>query len=160
MGKKLNLTPEEKKERQRQQLKKSYLKHREKRIAECREYYKKNIKKLRERNKLAYKKSIEQRQKRKEEAYKMLIDLGLMTDCIICGFPKEKISAIEFHHTDPNNKESMVSELVCISKTQKERFINEAKKCVCLCANCHRLYHSNDTEIVKKYNEVINNGTL
>lgn len=160
MGKKLNLTPEEKKERQRQQLKKSYLKHREKRIAECREYYKKNIKNLREKDKIAYKKRAEQREKRKQEAYKMLMDLGIMTDCIICDYPKEKIPAIEFHHINPNEKKFIISQLVSTSKSQKERFINEAKKCVCMCANCHRLYHNNDEEVVKKYNEVVNNGTL
>ena len=77
---------------------------------------------------------------------------GLITDCVICGFSKEKKAAIDFHHVDPLNKERDISNFRGISS---DEYIKEARKCVCLCANCHRLYHAGDEEIIRKYNEVV-----
>lgn len=154
------LSDEEVRQRMLESNKKSKIKHREQRLKDAKNYYWKNRKELKEKNKIAYKKRAEQREKRKQDAYKMLMDLKIMTDCIICGYPKEKIPAIEFHHINPKEKNFIISRLVSSSKNNKEKFINEAKKCVCLCANCHRLLHNNDEEVVKKYKEILNNGTV
>jgi len=51
-------------------------------------------------------------------------------------------AALDFHHTDPSKKENLVSKLVsngCFAAAMKE-----AKKCIVLCANCHRIHHHNE----------------
>ena len=45
----------------------------------------------------------------------------------------------DFHHLDPTTKESAVSNMTRRYNLQKA--IEEIKKCVLLCANCHRLRH-------------------
>lgn len=44
----------------------------------------------------------------------------------------------DFHHTDPKEKELTIGENMLLGK---ERLFKEIKKCVLLCANCHRLTH-------------------
>ena len=44
--------------------------------------------------------------------------------------------AFEFHHVDPSQKEQNPAD-VCNRKT----FLREIEKCICLCANCHRMEH-------------------
>lgn len=45
-----------------------------------------------------------------------------------------------FHHTDPNTKEYSWSKLRLFSDS---KIREELSKCQLLCANCHRLVHSN-----------------
>lgn len=112
--------------------------------------------KIRARNNNYYHSHKEQWQKAQERRLAkrraILEGAGLITDCVICGFPKEKKAAIDFHHIDPLTKGRDIADFRCISS---EEYIEEARKCVCLCANCHRLYHVGDKEVVAKYNEVI-----
>jgi len=64
--------------------------------------------------------------------------------CGICFYDKcEK--ALEFHHLSPNDKDFTISSWRKISKWSI--LVEEAKKCVLLCANCHREVHSNITSI-------------
>lgn len=49
-------------------------------------------------------------------------------------------SIFDFHHTDPNTKEYSWSKLRLFSDS---RILEELSKCQLLCANCHRLVHSN-----------------
>lgn len=44
----------------------------------------------------------------------------------------------DFHHLNPDDKDFTIGENVLVSE---EKFINEVKKCILLCANCHRLEH-------------------
>lgn len=88
-----------------------------------------------------------------KENYNLLVEQGLITDCIICGFPKEKFAALDFHHINPKEKEKQMSPLM--HNTCNEKLIQEAQKCVCLCRNCHSLYHAGDKEIIEKYNKYI-----
>ena len=124
------------------------------------EKYKQRAKEYRERtnyNRVYHQKNRErlllQAKTRIEERYRQFIQEGIMTDCIICNFPKEKIAAIEFHHTDPTTKENLISRLVKSNRMNEAR--QEIQKCVCLCSNCHRLYHANDIETIQKYNEFV-----
>ena len=57
--------------------------------------------------------------------------------CSVCGY-KKCLQAIEFHHTD-DNKESTISQLA--SSGCFKKLLEEIKKCVRLCANCHREIH-------------------
>lgn len=58
--------------------------------------------------------------------------------CIKCGY-NNCLNALDFHHKS-GKKEANISLL--ISQGSKTRAIEEAKKCVVLCSNCHREFHS------------------
>lgn len=58
--------------------------------------------------------------------------------CCICGYNKV-ISALEFHHIDPSLKEYGIASNGTCHNIQKD--IAEIKKCVLVCANCHREIH-------------------
>ena len=71
--------------------------------------------------------------------------------CGICGYNK-CIEALEFHHLDPSQKEFTLT----ASVANRQVFVEELKKCVCLCSNCHREVHSGVTNIpenVLKFDE-------
>ncbi len=61
---------------------------------------------------------------------------SLKTPCVNCGESDPVV--IDFHHIDPSTKSFNLS-----SGTGKtyEAIAEEAKKCCCLCANCHRRLH-------------------
>lgn len=59
--------------------------------------------------------------------------------CSTCGY-KKCISALEFHHLDPNSKDFTISHLRAYSFN--ERVKCELDKCILVCANCHREIHS------------------
>ncbi len=54
--------------------------------------------------------------------------------CSRCGYSR-CFSALEFHHIMPENKERDVHDFRFY---RWEKFWKEAKKCILLCANCHR----------------------
>jgi hypothetical protein len=62
--------------------------------------------------------------------------------CGICEYNR-CIEALDFHHLDPNKKDFSPS----ASTKNKQTFIEELRKCVCLCSNCHREVHFNIVEI-------------
>ncbi len=55
--------------------------------------------------------------------------------CVKCGYNKH-VGALQFHHTNPENKSFGISEDGRSTGMKKSR--EEAKKCVLLCANCHQ----------------------
>ena len=58
--------------------------------------------------------------------------------CEVCGYNK-CIRALEFHHIDPNKKEYNVSTSTNIDI---DILLEEIKKCILVCSNCHREIHS------------------
>jgi actin-related protein len=62
--------------------------------------------------------------------------------CVDCGY-KKNISALEFHHLDPNKKSFGIDLRQC-SCTKWEKLVEEVSKCVLICANCHRERHNPD----------------
>jgi heterodisulfide reductase subunit B len=62
--------------------------------------------------------------------------------CTKCGF--NHIAALDFHHEDPSEKEYNVNRLV--SNGQFKKAYEEIKKCIVLCANCHRIHHYEEKE--------------
>lgn len=54
-------------------------------------------------------------------------------------------ACLEFHHKDPNEKESSVSQLVQYGN--KKKLLEEIKKCDVLCANCHRKHHAKNKSV-------------
>ena len=59
--------------------------------------------------------------------------------CIKCGYNK-CLEALEYHHIDETTKIDTVARLSVHSNTSD--VMNEIKKCVLLCANCHREFHT------------------
>lgn len=60
--------------------------------------------------------------------------------CNICGYCKTK-SALEFHHIKPEEKSySIAAKGTC---HDLEADLAEIKKCILVCANCHREIHDN-----------------
>lgn len=58
--------------------------------------------------------------------------------CALCG-KKYPEYVYDFHHIDPSTKEFGISENGLTQS--KEKTFQEAKKCVMLCGNCHRIVH-------------------
>lgn len=59
--------------------------------------------------------------------------------CNLCGYDRCQ-AALEFHHIDPDTKNYALSSGDC---HKIEDDIAEVKKCILICANCHREVHSN-----------------
>ena len=58
--------------------------------------------------------------------------------CNICGYNKTA-SALEFHHIDPAQKEYGIASQGTCHNIEKD--LEEVKKCILVCANCHREIH-------------------
>ena len=58
--------------------------------------------------------------------------------CQICGYNKS-IAALEFHHLNPKEKEYQLSSGNCRSIQED---LEEAKKCILVCSNCHKEIHA------------------
>ena len=62
--------------------------------------------------------------------------------CIRCGIkPSSKwpVTCFEFHHSNPDKKETHIANF--INRGQWTKALNELKKCTLYCANCHRAIH-------------------
>ena len=60
--------------------------------------------------------------------------------CSICG--EDRYWCLDFHHTNPHEKEYNISSLVHDGARQKIE--EELKKCIIVCSNCHRDIHYKD----------------
>lgn len=58
--------------------------------------------------------------------------------CELCGYNR-CIKALEFHHTDPSEKDFAISQDGHTKSWEKIR--TELDKCIIVCANCHREIH-------------------
>lgn len=66
-------------------------------------------------------------------------DLKAELRCAKCGYNKCG-AALDFHHINPEDKDDTVARMLS-NNYSLERVQNEIKKCVVLCANCHREFH-------------------
>ena len=62
--------------------------------------------------------------------------------CEICG--ENHPATLDFHHLDSEEKDRGLAELARTSS--KQRVLEEMKKCVVWCSNCHRKHHWNEHE--------------
>lgn len=65
-------------------------------------------------------------------------ELKSQLKCAKCGDSRGYV--LDFHHIDPEIKDKSISRLIS-SNASLKRIEEEMKKCVCLCANCHREFH-------------------
>jgi hypothetical protein len=60
--------------------------------------------------------------------------------CTICA--ENHPAALDFHHTNPALKDGNIHRFVSSGQFKKVR--EEIKKCIVLCANCHRKHHHHE----------------
>lgn len=65
--------------------------------------------------------------------------------CSACGYDKN-LAALEFNHLDPGTKTFGI-DMRKMSNTSEALLLAEVKKCVLLCANCHREHHYPELEL-------------
>lgn len=58
--------------------------------------------------------------------------------CVRCGY-STCLKALEFHHIDPSQKDFTISN----DHFKLQDAINESKKCILICSNCHKELHDN-----------------
>lgn len=63
--------------------------------------------------------------------------------CGLCGYNK-CVQALEFHHINPDEKDFNISGYKVASWSA---FVDELKKCVLVCANCHREIHNGVSDV-------------
>jgi transcription elongation factor Elf1 len=106
-------------------------KDKEKQREKNREYQKKHY----EQNKQYYvHKAAERKQKIRENFDKYKSTLK----CEECG--ENHPACLDFHHIDPSKKDFSISQIKQYAWGD-EKIEKEIKKCIVLCANCHRKYH-------------------
>ena len=157
----------------RAKLKEKHMKKTQTRVRTYQRAYYHAHPEIKEKRKYTYKtsefrrKSVERTAKYKEANIKLLKENNLITNCIVCGYSRENFVAIDFHHINASTKKYNISmkfrNMPNILKHKK--YVDELKKCVCLCSNCHRLLHHDDQKIIEKYNEALklreeNNETI
>ena len=64
--------------------------------------------------------------------------------CMLCGYNKN-ITALEFHHRDPTQKEAKLSGRE-LANNKWANILSELEKCDLLCSNCHSEVHHPEEE--------------
>lgn len=72
--------------------------------------------------------------------------LSIKKECADCGNTHPAV--LEFHHLNPNIKENDIGRM-----TSRRKILEESKKCVVLCANCHRIRHWNNRRSHRKQSD-------
>jgi hypothetical protein len=128
------------------------IKNRESHNAYRREWYAKNREARKEylrrwvkehpesRRRTTVKTGLKWRAENREKWMKIVRFLG-MDQCSVCGY-KKCFRAIDFHHRNPKDKETIANRMfhyaVSISR------VMEFDKCVAVCSNCHREIHDSE----------------
>lgn len=104
---------------------------------ECRKVY---VKSHYDRNKSWY---VEKAKRNNDRYEKEFIDYKKSLCCTDCGISFQDCYWLcDFHHLDPSQKEYNISTL----KESKTKLVEELKKCVPLCSNCHRTRHHKELQ--------------
>ena len=83
------------------------------------------------------KKEVYRRKRERIRSYKIQLLKIFGEKCSVCGYNK-CIAALEFHHKGKNKDLNINRALHHLSK---QKALKKAKKCIILCANCHRELH-------------------
>lgn len=75
---------------------------------------------------------------------KKLVAIGLLGgECAHCGLRTDQLCVYDFHHINPGEKDTGVTNLL---ESGWKKIEKELKKCILLCANCHRIEHHGDDQ--------------
>jgi hypothetical protein len=94
--------------------------------------------------------------RKKEELYRLVNKIKETLGCSFCG--ELDVHCLDFHHPN-NDKDRDVSAIVCAKS--KSWLMSEIRKCICLCANCHRKVHFqtivflNSNKLLSKTSQVV-----
>lgn len=78
---------------------------------------------------------------RRKEQRKWLMELKSKKSCEECG--ENRVLCLDFHHKEKSKDFSIARG---INRTySKRKILKELKKCIVLCANCHRIKHGTTT---------------
>jgi hypothetical protein len=69
-------------------------------------------------------------------------DYKATLECVKCG--QNHPATFDFHHIDSRTKEYSVNALV--KNRAFKKAVEEVKKCIVLCANCHRIHHHDERQ--------------
>ena len=83
-------------------------------------------------------KAREAQKKRRRDFKRQLIELS-GSKCQVCGYDK-CLPALDFHHIDKTKKSFSISNSYRL-RGNKTVILEEIKKCVLLCSNCHHEVH-------------------
>ncbi len=90
---------------------------------------------------------------------RFLFDRNILK-CSKCGYTKENIGGLDFHHEDPEQKEFDISEVVSHAvHVNAQQLEQELLKCIVLCKNCHRREHT-DMDRFNRLRTKIDNKVL
>lgn len=73
-----------------------------------------------------------------ENKNKTVSEIKKNLKCAKCG--EEREYCLDFHHIDPNEKENTIARMTS-NNYRLDTVLNEIKKCIVLCSNCHREFH-------------------
>jgi predicted HNH restriction endonuclease len=82
---------------------------------------------------------IERNRERRRKNRDWLRDYKSSLKCEVCG--EDHIACLDFHHRDPQEKETSLFRVIWVKCWGKERILAEIAKCQVLCSNCHRKLH-------------------
>ena len=87
------------------------------------------------------------KQWRKRTKERMIDAMG--GECQCCGY-KTSSRALSFHHLDPTQKDIAFSDVRANPKSWP-KIVEELKKCILLCHNCHMEIHDGMREVPKEF---------
>ncbi len=97
---------------------------------------KEDVKIIQRRYWIKNKNKIRIRRKLRRNELKKKIVLLLEGECKMCHIKSQYYQIYDFHH---NNKDKEENVGTFISRLQEKKAVEEAKKCVLLCSNCHKI---------------------
>jgi hypothetical protein len=65
--------------------------------------------------------------------------------CELCGYDRCK-SVLHFHHRDPSTKKFGITLAKSVALLSEVQLVDEIKKCVVVCSNCHGEIHNGLTK--------------
>jgi hypothetical protein len=92
------------------------------------------------------KKNVERAVKNGKIRREIFVEFKKMLECYFCL--EKEYFCFDFHHLDPLQKEFEIS--LKIARFSYKKVFEEIKKCICVCANCHRKIHAYGMEVVSK----------
>lgn len=106
---------------------------------ECNKEYQRNWYKINKDNHIIN--ANKRKKKAREDLKKFIDDLKSTSSCSKCGFSHP--ATLQFHHV--RDKIMEISNMI-FKPYSKKKVIEEIKKCIILCANCHAIHHYNEKQ--------------